>query len=77
MLARSPHQGQRAEENAEKGERRNETREASLEAELLLAKIELGGSVRTCFRIAPRKDAAGNEYLMYCFETCERPQEIQ
>ena len=35
------------------------------------AKIELGGKVRTRFQIAPRKDAAGHEYLMYAFEACQ------
>jgi uncharacterized OB-fold protein len=34
------------------------------------AKIKLGSSVETSFKIAPKKDKEGNEYLMYCFKPC-------
>ncbi|CAG1000801.1 benzoylsuccinyl-CoA thiolase BbsA subunit [Myxococcaceae bacterium] len=32
------------------------------------AKIRMGMPVRTVFKVAPRKDAEGNEYLTYYFE---------
>ena len=31
-------------------------------------KIKMGMPVEVVFRIAPRKDAEGNEYLIYCFQ---------